>query len=351
MKRITATLLILLLLCGCAMKQPPAPLPTETARETQALPGDFAIHYIDVGQADAALVLCDGEAMLIDGGNVADGQLLVSYLQQQGVTELSAVVCSHAHEDHVGGLASVLAVYPTEAVYAPTRTYASNCFDDFLYYTDQQGLTVTIPAPGDSFFLGSAEVTVLGPVKSYPDPNDTSIVLRIVYGDTAFLFTGDMETGAEGDLLDHWDGSDLTCDVLKVGHHGSSTSSSYRFLYEIDPDYAVILVGADNTYGHPHEEVVSRLRDAAVPIFRTDTLGTVVASSDGTQVTLTWENQNADPAGAEPAEMLYIGNKKSRKLHLPGCGSLPAEQNRVEFADYDQALAQGYTPCNSCMGG
>ena len=119
------------------------------------------VHFLDVGQADCALVLCDGKAMLIDGGNREDSQLVVSYLQQQGVQELEAVVCSHAHEDHVGGLPGVLAVYPTAAVYAPTRTYASKVFEDFLYYTDQQGLEVIIPAPGDTIALGQAQITIL----------------------------------------------------------------------------------------------------------------------------------------------------------------------------------------------
>ena len=179
--------------------------------------------------------------MLIDGGNVDDGQLVVSYLEQQGVEELKAVICTHAHEDHVGGLPAVLAVYPTRAVYSPTTTYASKCFDDFMRYVDQQRLTVTLPVPGDGFDLGDARVTILGPVKDYPDTNNTSIVTRVDYGETSFLFTGDMEQEAENDLIDA--GANLRCDVLKVGHHGSNTSSGYRFLYEVEPTYGVISVG------------------------------------------------------------------------------------------------------------
>ncbi|MBQ2927513.1 MAG: MBL fold metallo-hydrolase [Oscillospiraceae bacterium] len=346
-KRLFSLLLLTALLCGCSEAAP-------TPSAPPAVSGDgLTVHFIDVGQADCALLECGGEYMLIDGGNREDGQLVVSYLEQQGVEELSAVVCSHAHEDHVGGLPAVLAVYPTAAVYAPTRTYSSNVFDDFLYYTDQQGLEVTLPVPGDAFSLGETQVTVLGPVKSYADPNDTSIVLRVEYGEASFLFTGDMETTAENDMLDYWDDASLfRADVLKVGHHGSNTSTGYRFLYEVDPDYGVISVGTDNSYGHPHEEPVSRMKDAGVTMLRTDELGHILASTDGQEITFTWGNQNAQPEDVEPGDpqpQTFIGNRNSKKLHTPDCTSLPKEENRVYFDNYQQALEEGYSPCGSCL--
>ena len=197
MKKLFSLLLaLMLLLSGCSFANPS----TTTIAPTNA--DRLTVHFIDVGQADCALLECGGEYILIDGGNVEDSSLVVSYLEKQGVTQLSAVIASHAHEDHVGGLPGVLAVYETLAVYAPTRTYASGCFDDFVYYTDQQGLEITIPSPGNSFSFGSASVTVLGPVKSYAETNDTSIVLMVRFGSTKFLFTGDMEVAAENDILD-----------------------------------------------------------------------------------------------------------------------------------------------------
>lgn len=331
-----------LLLCGCAEV-----LPAETTVSGKGL----TVQFLDVGQADCALLECGGEYLLIDGGNRDDSQLVVSFLEQQGVQELSAVVCTHAHEDHVGGLPAVLAVYPTKAVYAPTKTYSSNIFDKFVYYTDQQGLEITIPAPGDQFSLGQAEVTVLGPVKSYAEANNTSIVLRVDYGETVFLFTGDMETDAENDMLDYWEGRlDWQADVLKVGHHGSNTSTGYRFLNAVSPAYGVISVGKGNDYGHPHKEPLSRLRQAGVTILRTDELGAIQAVPDGKEVTFTWANQSAAPENAEAAEQVFIGNKNSKKFHAPDCKNLPAEKNSVEFSSYQQAIDAGYTPCGSCLG-
>lgn len=326
---------------------------TEYLREepTAVSGGGLTVRYIDVGQADCALLECDGEFLLIDGGNRDDSRLLVSFLEQQGVKELAAVVCSHAHEDHVGGLPAVLAVYPTKAVYAPTKTYSSNIFDKFVYYTDQQGLDITIPSPGDQFALGQAVVTVLGPVKSYADTNDTSIVLRVTYGETNFLFTGDMETDAENDMLDHWEGKvDWKADVLKVGHHCSNTSTGYRFLNEVNPEYGVISVGKGNDYGHPHKEPMSRLRQAGVTILRTDELGTIQAVSDGKEVTFTWQNQSAVPENAEAAPQVFVGNRNSKVFHAPDCKNLPSEKNAVQFSAYQEAIDAGFTPCGSCLG-
>ena len=356
MKKITALFLLLammLTLTGCPPQDYTSPQVT----------GYLKVHYIDVGQADCALIECNGEFILIDGGNVADSQLVVSYLQRHGVEELLAVVCTHAHEDHVGGLPGVLAVFRTYHVYAPTRTYSSKCFDDFVHYTDQQDLEITIPQPGDYLSFGGATMTILGPVKSYADPNDTSIVVRIDYGTTRFLFTGDMETQAENDMLEYWGSrQDWRADVLKVGHHGSETSTGYRFLREVMPTYGIISVGEGNSYGHPHEEPLSRLDQAGVTLYRTDKLGPILAYSDGKTITFSWESGNAAPivpSGTQPSvpgsshstpAITYIGNKNSKKLHLPTCSNLPAESNRVLFEDYDAAIAEGYVPCGNCMG-
>ena len=314
----------------------------------------LTVHFIDVGQADCALLECDGKYMIIDGGNVEDGQMVVSYLKQMGVEAIDYVVCSHAHEDHVGGLPAVLSVFDAGTVYAPVTEYDTKVFRDFVEKSENRAGKITVPAPGDQFTLGSATCTVLGPVQEYDDPNHTSIVLKVTYGDSDFLFTGDCEVGPENDMIDYW-GEEFNweVEVLKVGHHGSDTSSGYRFVYETDPDYGVISVGEGNKYGHPCEEPLSRLKDAGVLLFRTDHLGHVIAETDGREITFTWENQKAAPEDAEPADpamKILYGNKKSKTFHAYDCNNLPGESNRVEFADYDAAIAAGFKPCGSCIG-
>lgn len=342
--KLLSVLLALLMLTGCA---PAAPDATGVTDPIQPPDTALTIHFLDVGQADCALLSCGGEYVLIDGGNRSDSDLVVSYLEQQGVQELEAVFCSHAHEDHVGGLPGVLAVYPTQAVYAPTRTYSSEVFDDFLYYTDQQGLEVTIPQPGDQIFFGDATISVLGPLKSYAETNDTSLVLMVDYGADRILFTGDMEITAENDLLEA--GTDLKADLLKVGHHGSDTSTGYRFLYQVDPAWAVISVGTGNAYGHPAESVLSRLTDAGTAVYRTDELGTIIATSYGEGLTITYE-KGQGPAQDLPGEQTYIGNKNSHVFHSPECANLPGEDNRVYFQSYQEAADAGYSPCGNCLG-
>lgn len=314
----------------------------------------MTVHFLDVGQADCALLECDGRYMMIDGGNVEDGQMVVSYLKQMGVETIDHLVCTHAHEDHVGGLPAVLSVFDVTTVYSPVTEYDTKVFRDFVEKTGSNAGSITVPAPGDQFALGTATVTVLGPVQEYDDPNNTSIVLKVTYGESDFLFTGDMEVTAENDMLDYWgENMDWASEVLKVGHHGSDTSSGYRLVYETEPGYGVISVGEGNKYGHPNDATLSRLKDAGVVTFRTDRLGHVTAETDGKDIVFTWENQNAEPEDAEPADpamKILYGNKKSKVFHTYDCKNLPGESNRVEFADYSTAIAQGFKPCSSCIG-
>ena len=330
------------------------PSPAASAGQTLDENAPLQVHFIDVGQALSVLVECDGQFMLYDGGNVDDGSLVVSYLQQQGVEELQYVFCSHAHEDHVGGLAAALAYFPAHHVYAPVTEADTKCFRDFVKYTQQQGLAVEVPAAGTVWQLGSATITQLGPVAQYSDTNDTSLVLRLDYGSTSFLLTGDMEADAERDLVNT--GANLKADVLQVGHHGSSTSTSYLFLNSVLPEMGVISCGVNNKYGHPHEETLSILRDAGVDVYRTDLLGTITIGSDGQNYTVGTEHtatdaqlNPTDPAASGTAQQGYIGNVNSKKFHLPSCPNLPAEKNQILFSSYDEAVAAGYTPCGTCI--
>ena len=334
-------------------------MPNPAASQTGTTPSDgqdaaFQMHFIDVGQALSVLVECDGQFMLYDGGNVDDGSLVVSYLQKQGVQQLQYVFCSHAHEDHVGGLAAVMAKFPAQHAYSPVTESSTKCFNDFVKYTQQQGLQLEVPSVGTVWPLGSATVTMLGPVTQYSETNNTSLVLRIDYGNTSFLLTGDMEKTAETDLVNS--GANLKADVLQVGHHGSSTSTGYLFLNAVLPEMGVISCGTGNKYGHPHEETLSILRDAKVDVYRTDLQGTITIGSDGQNFTVGTEHfvpdsqlNPTDPSSSSTAQQAYIGNVNSKKFHLPTCANLPAEKNQIRFSSYDEAIAAGYTPCASCI--
>ena len=375
-------LIVALLLAGCsnaALPEATPPSPSmqtqpsisETISGTETVPegSTFEIHYLDVGQADAALIICDNSAMLIDGGNAEDSSLIYAYLETHNINHLDYIVCTHSHEDHVGGLSGALNYATVGTAYCSVTDADTRAFSNFVKYLAKQDKEIVVPSAGDSFSLGSAEVTILGPVAHNEDPNNMSIVLRIQYGKTSFLFTGDAELDEETSILDA--GYDISCDVLKVGHHGSRSSTNYRWLREAAPSYAVISVGIDNEYGHPSEDVLSRLRDAEVTVYRTDMQGHIVCASNGETVSfITERNADADtlrdagaggnhkdhemPATAEDtakAEITYICNTNSMKFHYPDCSSVAdmADHNKLEVASTrEELIEQGYTPCGRC---
>ena len=251
----------------------------------------FAVHFIDVGQADAILVLCDGKTMLIDGGNKADSNLMYTYLKKHNITHLDYVIGTHAHEDHIGGIPGALQVATVDKVYCASTSYSTQAFKNFVNAVNNRGAKIEVPTIGLTFKLGSAVCTILAVNTDGKDLNNTSIVMRVVYGENSFLFTGDAEDIVEKKLLNS--GVELKSDVLKVGHHGSNSSTTYQFLREVMPEYAVICVGTGNDYGHPTENTLSRLRDAEVKTFRTDKQGDIICVSDGKNITFT-VSRNAD---------------------------------------------------------
>lgn len=347
-----------------------------TTADSTVLPSSsFEIHFLDVGQADAALVLCDNEAMLIDGGNAEDSSLIYSYLKTHSINHLEYIICTHPHEDHVGGLSGALNYATVGTVYCSIDSYDSKTFDNFKHYLEKQNKEIEIPSVGDSFSLGGSTVSILGPVENYSDINNTSIVLRIQYGNTSFLFAGDAEIDSEQDILNA--GTNLKSTLLKVGHHGSDTSTSYRWLREISPEYAIISVGKNNSYGHPTEQTLSRLQDAEVTLFRTDLQGYIICTSNGETLTFTTErNAHTDtfntatsvatpttPTADQPEATIYsttssstpktsyVLNTNTKKFHYPHCSSVKqmADKNRQDATlNREEIIAQGYTPCGRC---
>ena len=330
----------------------------------------FKIAFLDVGQADAAIIECDGHYMLIDGGNKEDSSLMYAFLKQYSIDYLDIVVATHAHEDHVGGIAGALNYANAGLILSPVQNYDSEAFTDFAKYANRNGKGIEVPSIGDTYRLGSADVTILG-LNAGSEVNDSSIVLKITYGYTSFLFTGDAGREAEQALLDS--GVDLSATVLKVGHHGSDTGTTYPFLREIMPQYAVISVGKNNSYNHPTDNVLSRLRDADADILRTDLHGKIFITSDGKTVSVSTdkkasreeiltegsktatqksinENKNQD-ADNQHSGGNYIANKNTKKFHYPSCGSVSKmkESNKLYYnGTRDELISKGYDPCGNC---
>jgi competence protein ComEC len=251
-----------------------------------AVSKQIEIHYIDVGQADSILVeLPNDQNMIIDAGNNPDGKLVVDYIKKQGIKRLDYVVGTHPHEDHIGGLDDVIKSFDVGKVYLPKKTSTTKTYRDVLAAIKSKGLTVTEGKAGVLVVNDKQDelkVNMVGPVKEYNETNDNSIVAKIAFKKKSFLFTGDAEQEAENDILNA--GYNVSTDVLKVGHHGSRSSTSQKWLDAVNPSIAVISVGADNKYGHPTAEVLKRLEKKSVKVHRTDKEGIVVISSDGNQI-------------------------------------------------------------------
>ncbi|MDL2300315.1 MBL fold metallo-hydrolase [Clostridiaceae bacterium OttesenSCG-928-D20] len=306
------------------------------------------IVFIDVGQADSIFLSCKGEHMLIDSGNIADSDLIFAFLEERGIESLKYVINTHPHEDHVGGLPAAFKAAAVETVYSGVEDSTLVPFKNLKKAAEKQGLSITVPEMGSKITLGSAELTFLSPLREHEILNNMSLVIRLVHGKNSFLFTGDMERDEELDIINA--GYDLDVDVLKLGHHGSSTSSSYIFLNEVMPTYGIISCGANNDYGHPHEEVLSKARDAEIKLFRTDMQGSVTCISNGEGLSFSTErNFDSVTNPKEQRDVLYIGNKRSMILHLPTCDGLPQGKNRVEFDNFSEGYKLGYTACYNCL--
>ena len=262
----------------------------EKVQKIEVPDGEMEVHFIDVGQADCALLASGGHFMLIDGGNNDDAEHIVTYLQNAGVKKLDLVVGTHPHEDHIGSLDAAIEAFDIGAVYMPDVSADTETYRDVLDAVEGKGLRVQHPVPGDVLDFNGLPVEIFGPVKEYSNLNNHSIVLRVSVGETAFLFTGDVEIEGEYDILEQ--GFDISADVLKVSHHGSSGSSVEEFLAYTDADYAVISVGEGNIYDHPEAVTLKRLQNYGMEIYRTDEQGTIVCDTDGKNISFRQERES-----------------------------------------------------------
>lgn len=251
---------------------------------TERLEDDLYVHFIDVGQGDCVYITAGGQNMLIDCGEASESDKVISYLSKQGVKRLDYVVATHPHSDHMGGMSEIILNYDIGEIIMPylddgdipTTRY----FENFLDACSTKGLYITDVQAGRKIALGEATAEIIAPLGSgYSNVNNYSVGIILKHGNNDFLFTGDAEALAEEEMLQS--GKLENVRVYKAGHHGSSTSSSEDFMRIVSPDYAVIMCGAGNSYGHPHDEIVDRLSEYTKRIFRTDLDGSIVFESDG----------------------------------------------------------------------
>lgn len=242
------------------------------------------VHFLDVGQADCILIESEDQYMLVDAGNNEDEELVLSYLNDLGIKRLEYVIGTHPHEDHIGSLDAVIRNFEIGKVILPEKEHTTKTFENVLDAIEEKNLKITKPKIGETYELGGASFIIVAPNDDYKDElNNWSVGIKLTHKDTSFVMCGDAEKEAEEDILAN--GIDIQGDVLKLGHHGSSTSSIKEFIDAVDPSYLVITCENGNSYGHPHKETMQWIKEREIPFFRTDEQGTIIASSDGEEIT------------------------------------------------------------------
>lgn len=363
---------------------------SSSARSSGAIDSNLEIHFLDVGQGDSTLITCDGHSMLIDAGKNDQGTEIQSYLESKGIKEFDYVIGTHPDSDHIGGLDVILYKFDVGQVFMPDYAKDTKTYDDVVQVIEDKRLDRSQPEVGDTYELGGAEFTIVAPNDDYgSQANDYSIGLLLTHGEKKFLFTGDAEEDSEEDMLNN--GISLKADVYKAAHHGSKTASTEEFMEAVDPEYAVISAGEGNSYGHPHAEVLNRLRAMGVEVFRTDEQGTIVLESDGE--TITWNASPSDswqagePGSASQVDeadkeneqsssgkgsvgsssgkaaskgsstgskkTVYYINTNTGKFHKEDCRYAPDSEadNCMTSTKSKSALKkEGYSPCSYCVG-
>jgi len=251
---------------------------------------ELKVYFLDVGQADAILIQNNNENMLIDAGNNEDGKPLVEYFKSLGINTFKYIVATHPHEDHIGGLDNIINEFQIKTIYMPDAITTTKTFTEVLDAIENKSLTYNVPKINETFSLGEATFKVIYTGTDTSDLNNTSIILKLEFGNTTFLLTGDATSETEKLILKQ----DIKADILKLGHHGSRYSSSDEFLERVNPKYAIISAGKNNTYDHPHPETIKKLKTKKIEILRTDELGTILITTDGNQIETTYLKTNTN---------------------------------------------------------
>lgn len=345
-------LLSVLLSCaGCKAVDPGADL---------AVPADgktLTVSFLDVGQGDSIFIeLPDGDTMLIDASESDQAEGIIDYVQHRGHDTLDYVVATHPHADHIGGMAQVLKAFEVGEIWMPDTDSTSKTYENLLETIEDKKIPLHVATAGKTILSEeSLVISLIAPCSDeYNDLNNYSAVVSLTYGKTRFLFTGDAEVQSEEEILAS--GVSLSADVLKLGHHGSSTSSSEAFVKAVNPKWGVISCGEGNSYGHPHAETLARFGALGIELLRTDLMGTIVMTSDGS--TVKYGNQESDgntisdsTVTTEAVAYHWILNTSSKKIHREDCsyaGSI-SESNRAESSkSVSELIAEGYSACGSC---
>lgn len=323
------------------------------------------VHFIDVSQGDSIFIeLPNNQTMLIDAAEESQADKIITYIHQQGYDSLDYVVETHPHSDHMGGMADVINNFNVSNVYLSPATNTTKAYENMLTAIENNGAKTYSPMAGDTILDDSnLLIEVVAPKAIDNDElNNSSLVLKLTYGDNRFLFTGDAEKSEEDGI---W--TNIKCDVLKVGHHGSDSSTTANFLKKVEPTYAVISVGLDNSYGHPDDKILKRLADKKIQTFRTDLQGTIIFCSDGTTISVDKSPSEYKAATKEAFKTVssatkiadsissidsykYVLNTNTMKIHYPDCSSVKKmkEENKAYTNDYNKAIADGYKPCGNC---
>lgn len=245
--------------------------------------GKMYVNFVDVGQGDCTLITCNGKSILVDVGETGESQTVINYIKNQGIEKLDCVIGTHPHSDHIGCMGYVLNEFDVGDVIVPEIpdkiVPTTTCYEKFLEAVEKKAENAYFAEVGDTYTYGDMTFQIYAPVKDYDDLNNMSVVVKVTYGSTSVMLTGDAEKKSESDILKN--NYDYSADIIKLGHHGSSTSSSAKWMDAVNPQYAVISCGKNNDYGHPHKETVKMLKKRNIEYFRTDLLGDIVFESDG----------------------------------------------------------------------